>query len=77
MQGGVTLTIVPLLSLGADQTEKLKCVVHANQLPVEIYHLDEYRAVDANRSLCCLLNALTYASATIFLFSFSRMVGIY
>jgi hypothetical protein len=69
MQGGVILTIVPLLSLGADQTAKLQCLVDANQLPVDIYHLDEYRSVDVNQSLCRLLNALTDSSVTVFLFS--------
>jgi hypothetical protein len=49
IRGGVTLTIVPLLSLGADQTAKLQSFTAANQLlPVQLYHLDEYRARDAN-----------------------------
>ena len=69
IQGGVTLTIVPLLSLGADQTAKLQSLSDCNQLPVQVYHLDEYRARDANRSLCRLINELTDATVTIFLFA--------
>ena len=69
IQGGVTLTIVPLLSLGADQTAKLQSLSDSNQLPVQIYHLDEYRASDANRSLCRLLHGLTDDTVTIFLFA--------
>jgi superfamily II DNA helicase RecQ len=65
----VTLTIVPLLSLGADQTAKLQSLSDSNQLPVQVYHLDEYRARDANRSLCRLINELTDATVTIFLFA--------
>ena len=69
IQGGVTLTIVPLLSLGADQTAKLQSLSDCKQLPVQIYHLDEYWARDANRSLCRLINELTDATITIFLFA--------
>ena len=58
IQGGATLTIVPLISLGADQTAKLQALSDCNQLPVQLYHLDEYRARDANRSLCRLINEL-------------------
>jgi hypothetical protein len=34
VRGGVTLTIVPLLSLGADQTTKLQALRDANDLPI-------------------------------------------
>jgi hypothetical protein len=61
--------IIPLLSLGADQTAKLQSLSDCKQLPVQIYHLDEYWARDANRSLCHLINELTDATITIFLFA--------
>jgi superfamily II DNA helicase RecQ len=69
IQGGVTLTIVPLLSLGADQTAKLQSLTDAKQLPVELHHLDEYRGRDDNRSLHRKLDTLTNDSVTLFLFS--------
>ena len=63
------LTIVPLLSLGADQTAKLQSLSDSNQSPVQVYHLDQHRARDANRFLCRLINELTDATITIFLFA--------
>jgi hypothetical protein len=67
----VILTIVPLLSLGADQTAKLQSLSDCNQLPVQIYHLDEYCARDAKPCPCPLINELTDATITIFLFGAS------
>jgi superfamily II DNA helicase RecQ len=69
IQGDVTLMIVPLLSLGADQTAKLQSLSDSNQSPVQVYHLDQHRARDANRFLCRLINELTDATVTIFLFA--------
>ena len=65
----MTLTIVPLICLGADQTAKLQSLSDCKQLPVQIYHLDEYRVWDANRSLYRLINELTDATITILLFA--------
>jgi superfamily II DNA helicase RecQ len=71
----VVLTIVPLLSLGADQTAKLQSLSDVNQLPVQLYHLDEYRDAGANRSLCRLItNKLTDDTVTLFLFSSPQKV---
>jgi hypothetical protein len=39
--GGVTLTIVPLLSLGADQTQKVNSRASLDCLTVVAFHLDE------------------------------------
>ena len=50
--GGIALTIVPLLSLGADQTTKLKFAVEHNNLPFEVHHLNEYYSYKANDNLC-------------------------
>jgi hypothetical protein len=59
IQSGVTVTILPLLSLGADQTAKLQSLAGASHLPIKLYHLDKYRAGDANRSLRRLIHQLT------------------
>jgi superfamily II DNA helicase RecQ len=69
VRGGVTLTIVPLLSLGADQTTKLQTLRDAKDLPIQLYHLDEYRDRATNRSLCRLIDGLHDDSVTLFLFS--------
>ena len=75
IQGGVTLTIIPLLSLGADQTNKLESISTKNNLPVQVYHLDEYRAGDANRSLICFLEGLHDDTVTVFLFSSPQKIA--
>jgi hypothetical protein len=49
--GGITLAIVPLLALGADQTSKLKFAVKQTNLPIEVHHLSEYHSHQANDKL--------------------------
>ncbi len=42
MNGGVSLTITPLLSLGADQENKINSIAKQTSGPVVAIHLDEY-----------------------------------
>ncbi len=70
--GGIILTIVPLLSLGADQCTKLKALATAHGLPIKCFHLDEYHSRSVNLALCCMLQSLPDdTNETIFLFSSS------
>jgi hypothetical protein len=74
--GGVVLTIVPLLSLGSDQTQKLLDIIIANHLPASVYHLDEFLGTAANRDLISLLSTLeNNPSDTIFLFSSPQKIA--
>ena len=50
-------------------SEATQSLPDSNQFPVQVYHLDKYRARDANCSFCCLINELTDATVTIFLFA--------
>ena len=56
--GGVILTIVPLLSLGADQTAKLKAKRESNGLPINVFHLDEYQGSKSNGDLLTYIHSL-------------------
>jgi hypothetical protein len=68
--GGVVLTIVPLLSLGANQCDSLLRNVAERGLPVEAYHLDEYKDEAANdRIQQKLLLLPTDPDGTTFIFS--------
>ena len=69
---GVILTLVPLLSLGADQSTKLAQLCASQSLPSSIrtFHLDEYRSPSVNASLQRMLQSLPDdTDETIFLFS--------
>ena len=68
---GVTLTVIPLLSLGSDQTEKIKKSTSATGVKnIFVYHLDEMRDTE---SLTKLLESLSNLSEntpmSIFLFA--------
>ena len=58
--GGITLTIVPLLSLSADQTEKLLQVVSKQELSsrVRVFNLDVVRSRNVNFTLRYALESL-------------------
>ncbi len=47
---GVSLTITPLLSLGADQTEKIRKNALQNGGPVHSFYLNELRCPQAQRT---------------------------
>ena len=68
--GGVVLTIVPLLSLGADQASKLAMVIQQKNLPAcVVYHLDEYKDYNPNAHLQNLLFQMNAdPDTTVFLF---------
>ena len=68
--GGVILTIVPLLSLGADQTAKLQAKRVRNGLPINVFHIDEYQGSKSNGDLLTYLHSLPKdRSETVYLFS--------
>jgi hypothetical protein len=68
--GGVALTIVPLLSLGADQTKKLKELSSVNNCIIESIHLDEYRDESDQKQIRKFLASTTEnTSQTIYIFS--------
>jgi hypothetical protein len=70
MCAGVSLTIPPLLSLGADQTEKIRKNASQNGGPVHSFHLDELRCPQAQRLLSeRILSLLVDTHTTIFIFS--------
>ena len=64
--GGITLTIVPLLSLSADQTAKLSQLASDQQLTgrLHIFNLDVLRSKSLNDTLRSNLENLSYKSAT-------------
>jgi hypothetical protein len=67
---GVSLTIVPLLSLGADQTEKINVMAQTRGLSIESHHLDEIQNPNDDQSLISFLNSLHASSdACVFLFT--------
>ena len=70
MCAGVSLTITPLLSLGADQTQKIRQNASTNGGPVHAYHLDELRCPQAQQLLSDQLLSLSInTDTTVFLFS--------
>ena len=70
MCAGVSLTITPLLSLGADQTQKIRQNTSINGGPVHAYHLDELRCPKAQKLLSDQLLSLSIdTDVTVFLFS--------
>jgi hypothetical protein len=70
MCAGVSLTITPLLCLGADQTQKIPQNTATNGGPVHVYHLDKLRCPRAQQLLSdCLLLLSINTDTTVFLFS--------
>jgi superfamily II DNA helicase RecQ len=71
MCAGVSLTITPLLSLGADQTQKIRRNTSiVNGGPVHAYHIDELQCPRAKKLLSDQLISLLFdADVTVFLFS--------
>ncbi len=70
MCAGVSLTITPLLSLGADQTQKICRNTSINGSPVHAYHLDELWCPKAQKLLSDQLLLLSIdTDVTVFLFS--------
>ena len=71
---GIILTIVPLLSLAADQTEKMNGLIAKLGFPIDhlikAYNLDTLRNRDSNIALLSKLRAVSPGDdKTIFLFS--------
>jgi hypothetical protein len=69
MKGGVSLKICPLLSLGADQEEKLNLKALDATGPVVAIHLDEIRSPADQRLIVDRimgLSALTHTSVLLF-----------
>jgi hypothetical protein len=70
MCAGLSLTITPLLSLGADQTEKIWKNASQNGGPVHSFHLDKLRCPQAHRLLSERILSLSVDThTTIFIFS--------
>ena len=70
MRGGVSLTISPLLSLGADQEEKLKVKAKQHLGPVCPIHIDEFRSVgEQNKTVSKIKGLLNDGDITVFIFS--------
>jgi superfamily II DNA helicase RecQ len=70
MNGGVSLTISPLLSLGADQEEKLKAKAKQTLGPVCPIHIDEFRCVvEQKQTVAKIKGLLKDGSTTVFIFS--------
>ncbi len=70
MCASVSLTITPLLSLGADQTQKIRKNTSPNSGPVHEVHLDELRCPQAQQLLSDQLLSLSInTDTTVFLFS--------
>jgi superfamily II DNA helicase RecQ len=68
--GGVSLTITPLLSLGADQEEKMNARAKQTEGPVVPIHLDEVRSfADQTRIVKEIKQLSGDSHATVFLFS--------
>ena len=68
---GVTLTVIPLLTLGNNQTEKIKKRISATGVKnIFVYHLDEMRDTESLTKLLELLSNLSENTPmTIFLFA--------
>jgi superfamily II DNA helicase RecQ len=70
MCAGVSLTITPLLSLGTDQTQKIRQNTSKDGGPVHAYHLDELRCPKGQKLLSDQLLSLSIdIDGTVFLFS--------
>jgi superfamily II DNA helicase RecQ len=70
MNGGVSLTISPLLSLGADQEEKLKVKAKQTLGPVCPIHIDEFRSVvEQKQTVSKIKSLLKDGDTTVFIFS--------
>ena len=70
VNGGVSLTITPLLSLGADQEEKMRARAKQTEGPVVPIHLDEVRSLSDQARIVEHIKTLSRDShATVFLFS--------
>jgi hypothetical protein len=70
MGGGVSLTISPLLSLGADQEEKLKAKAKQTLGPVCPIHIDEFRCVAKQKQTVAKMKSLLKdGDTTVFIFS--------
>jgi superfamily II DNA helicase RecQ len=70
MGGGVSLTITPLLSLGADQEEKLKAKAKQTLGPVCPIHIDEFRSVpEQKKTVAKIKGLLKDGDTTVFIFS--------
>ena len=67
---GVSLTITPLLSLGADREEKMRVRVNQSEGSVVPIHLDEVCSVAYQVQVVSRVNLLSQDThATLFLFS--------
>ena len=70
MNGSISLTITPLLALGADQDEKISLKAKQTSGTVASVHLDEIRRKSDQQELVCLIQALPDKShTTLFIFS--------
>jgi hypothetical protein len=70
MGGVVSLTISPLLSLGADQEEKLKAKAKQHLGPVCPIHIDEFRSVsEQTKTVTKIKGLLKDGDSTVFIFS--------
>ena len=70
INGGISLTITPLLSLGADQEEKMRSRAKQTEGPVVPIHLDEVRSLADQGRIVAQIKELSQDShATVFLFS--------
>jgi superfamily II DNA helicase RecQ len=67
LQGGVTLTMVPLIGLGSDQVTKSSNEINN----IESYHLDEHCGIDGHllRDLLLSLNRNEASYVLIFLYA--------
>jgi hypothetical protein len=77
LQGGVTLTMVPLVGLGSDQVTKSSNKINK----IESYHLDEHRGIDGNLLRDCLLslnrNEAYYIAILLYASPQSPQVGLF
>ena len=70
MKAGVSLTISPLLSLGADQEEKLKLKAKQAFGPVCPIHIDEFRSIPEQKKIVSRIkDLLKDGDTTVFIFS--------
>ena len=73
---GVIITVVPLLSLAADQNAKMKNIIANMSLhhDVEAYNIDTIRSKDANHDIQAkLISAKRKGDTTFFLFTYSMI----
>ena len=67
--GGVTLTIVPLLSLGADQTQKVNSRASPDCLTVAAFHLDELSITESEHLHSVIEDLAPSGTKSVHLFS--------